>query len=92
VGYTYLTKQAPIRATSIPRHPDAARINKSPQAEATTCRDPGSVDCPGVLFCGGQSIFSSSADFPGVCVVAATLRVYSHPGSAMDGTDDVVSD
>jgi hypothetical protein len=31
----------------------------------------------GVLFCDGQSIFSSSADFPGVCVVAATLLVYS---------------
>jgi hypothetical protein len=29
-----------------PRRPD----HKSLQAEATTCRSPGSVDCPGVLF------------------------------------------
>ena len=29
-----------------PRRPD----QKSLQAEATTCRDPGSVDCPGFFF------------------------------------------
>jgi hypothetical protein len=28
------------------RRPD----HKSPQVEATTCRDPGSVDCPGFIF------------------------------------------
>jgi hypothetical protein len=46
-----------------PRRPD----HKNLQAEATTCRDPGSVDCSGVLFCGGQNVFSTVADFAGVC-------------------------
>ena len=39
-----------IRTASHPRTPDAARITRALQAEATTCRDPGSVDCPGFIF------------------------------------------
>ena len=35
-----------IRAAPIPRRPD----HKSLQAEATTCRDPASVDRPGFFF------------------------------------------
>ena len=59
--------------------------------EATTCRSPGSVDCPG-FFCDGQSVFSSRADFAGACVAAATLLLYSRRGRGMGGTDDIVGD
>jgi hypothetical protein len=39
----------------IPRHP-AARIKRSLQAEATTCRDPREREVSGVLFCGVQAL------------------------------------
>ena len=41
-----------------PRHPD----QKNLQAEATTCRDPGTVDCPGFLFVAVKTLFCPLAD------------------------------
>ena len=43
----YRSSSRPIRRPPSPNL--AARINKSLQAEATTCRSPGTVDCPGFL-------------------------------------------
>ena len=43
------------------------------------------------FFCDGQSIFSSYADFAGVCVAAATLLKYSIHGVGLAGiADDIV--
>jgi hypothetical protein len=75
----------------IPRHP-AARIKKSLQVEATTCRDPGTVDCPGFFSVAVKTLSCRCADFAGVCVVLATLLVYCIRGRQMDGADDIVSD
>jgi hypothetical protein len=67
-------KKAPTRAAPhppIPRRPD----QKSLQAEATTCRDPGSVYCPGFLFVAVKTLFCRCADFAGVCVALATVAL-----------------
>ena len=40
-------KKAPTRAAPHPPTPRRRPDQKSLQAEATTCRDPGSVYCPG---------------------------------------------
>ena len=64
----------PIRAAPhppTPRRPD----QKSLQAEATTCRNPGSVYCPGFLFVTVKTLFCRYADFAGVCVAAATVTL-----------------
>ena len=45
------------------------------QAEATTCRDPGTVDFPGFLFVAVKTLFCRYADFAGVCVAAATVAL-----------------
>jgi len=52
----------PTRAAAHPPTP-AARINKSLQAEATTCRSPGRVDCPGFFFVAVKALFSLLVDF-----------------------------
>ena len=41
-------------AAPIPRHPESRQDHKSLQAKATTCRNPGRLDCPGFFFCGGS--------------------------------------
>jgi hypothetical protein len=54
--------------------------------EATTCRDPGSVDCPGFFSVAVKTLFCRCTDFAGVCVVLATLlevtrlRIATQPG------------
>jgi hypothetical protein len=55
-----------------PRRPD----QKSLQAEATTYRSPGTVDCPGFFFVTLIALFSRLADFTEVCVSRATLLEY----------------
>ena len=61
------TRAAPHPPT--PRRPD----QKNLQAEATTCRDPGSVDCPGFFSVAVKTLFCRCADFAGVCVAAAKV-------------------
>jgi hypothetical protein len=56
-----------------PRPPDtAAWIPRGLQADATTRRSAGSVDRPGVLFCGGQDVFLRERYKIDLCVVPAT--------------------
>jgi hypothetical protein len=58
------------KASPIPRH---RRLDtNSLQADATTRRDAGSVDCPGVLFCGGQDVLLRERYKIDLCVVSAT--------------------
>jgi len=49
----------PTRAATHPATPHRPD-QKSQQAEATTCRDPGSVDCPGFFLCGGHRGYISA--------------------------------
>ena len=49
------------------------------------------MNCPGFFFVSVKVLFSSYADFAGVCVAAATLLEYFACGAG-DGTDDIVSD
>jgi Domain of unknown function (DUF4167) len=61
----------PTRAAAhppTPRRPD----QKSLQAEATTYRDPGNVDCPGFFF---VALFVRYVRSAGVCVAAATVAL-----------------
>jgi hypothetical protein len=64
------------------KEPQDKEKQKKEKSQITPCR---------VLFCDGQDAFPSHADFAGVCVAPATLLLYSHPGWAMDGKDDIVS-
>ena len=80
------TRAAPHPPT--PRRPD----QKSLQAEATTCRNPGSVDCPGFFFVAVKAFFPATQTLPECVSSAATLLVYSHPGRQVDGTGDIVID
>ncbi len=41
--------------------------------EATTCRDPGSADCPGFFSVAVKTLFRRRTDFAGVCVAAAAV-------------------
>ena len=81
-----------IRAASHPPTPRRRPEHKAYKLRQQLVENPGSVDCPGFFFVAVKAFFLAHADFPGVCVVAATLLLYSHPGWAMDGTDDIVSD
>jgi len=42
-------------AAPIPRHPESRQDRKRLQAKATTCRNPGRLDCPGFFFVAGQA-------------------------------------
>jgi hypothetical protein len=86
----YRWPSRPIRAAPIPRprRPD----HKSLQAEATTCRDPGSLECPGSFFVTVKALFPKRADFAGMCDTPATLAKYSIAGRTMTGTDDIILD
>ena len=68
----------PIRAafpSPEPRRPD----QKSLQAEATTCRDPGSVDCPGFFFVAAGVLSPRRCNRP--------LCLPCRKGGSMRGTD-----
>ena len=60
----------PIRAASHPR-PPAARITRGLQAEATTCRSPGSMDCPGFFF---RAVNGLPTTFGACCYLATYFR------------------
>jgi hypothetical protein len=64
-------------ASPIPRHPDAAQIIEAYKAEATTCRSPGTINCPGFFFVTLKALFSDLWIFPGVCVGQSTLLHHS---------------
>ena len=75
-----------IRAAPIPRRPD----HKSLQAEATTCRDPGSVDCPGFFYVAVNAFFLAQQTFPRCVPQQPHCSFIRIPGWAMDGADDIV--
>ena len=74
----------------IPRHP-AARINKSLQAEATTCRSPGSLDCPGFFFVTVKAFSLGSQILP-ESVSRRPHCSFIRVAAAVDGTDDIATD
>jgi hypothetical protein len=82
----YRCSSRPIRAAPHPPTPRRRPDHKSLKAEATNCRDPGSVYCPGFFSVAVKTLFCRCAYFAGVCVAAATLlesarlRVATQPG------------
>ena len=65
-------------APPIPRHPESRRTIRA--YKATTCRDPGSLGCPGFFFVAVNMLFGRLQDLP-VCVSCRPQR----PNKSLSG-------